>query len=147
MVTYVSSTASGKARKENRDPHGVVSDTESSDGKVESPRSTRRSRAGCNRHALVSPHHAKHYVEHNYHDHKYDPIEYSIPNLALIDDNGCPKRTGHKGGVSTPFPEKLHEMLESVDQQGTHDVIGWQAHGRCFVVHKPKEFVETVMPK
>lgn len=47
-----------------------------------------------------------------------------------------------------PSPtEKLHVMLSSVEHDGNSHIVSWQAHGRCFVVHKPKEFVSTVMPK
>lgn len=46
-----------------------------------------------------------------------------------------------------PFPEKLHEMLDAVD--GTMDVsiVSWLPHGRAFLVRKPKEFTEKIMPK
>ncbi|KAG7355643.1 HSF-type DNA-binding protein [Nitzschia inconspicua] len=134
----------------------VVSDTESeckeemtSKSSVARSTSTRRSRAS--RRPTSSHHHhqlhAKHYVEHNYHDHKYDPVEVPAPDLSLIEEGEFPKKAGHKGGVSTPFPEKLHELLETVDQQGDSDICGWQPHGRCFIVHKPKEFVSKIMPQ
>jgi hypothetical protein len=125
----------------------VVSDTES-DVKVETPRSSRRCKAP-RRVSSASHNGMKHYVEHNYHDHKHDPVEYNTPpsSLSIVDGESFPKRTGHKGGVSTPFPEKLHELLESADRNGQNDVVGWQPHGRCFVIHKPKEFVSDVMPK
>ena len=45
-----------------------------------------------------------------------------------------------------PFPVKLHEILDHIEEDGLADVISWQPHGRCFVVHKPEEFVEEVMP-
>lgn len=122
-------------------PDNVVSDHSDNDTSEMSPRSSRRSRA------KHSDHRIKHYVEHDYHDHKHDPIEYALPSIALIDDDGCPRRAGHRGGVSTPFPEKLFELLESASEQGLDEIIGWQPHGRCFVVHKPKEFVEVVMPQ
>ena len=130
--------------------------------------STRRSRA--NRRPSISQHHIKHFVEHNYHDHKHDPVQLPVANDP---QKGLPKRSGHKGGVSTPFPEKLHELLENVEQD---DIVGWQPHGyverggfnvwnginrtplnrflaslfrnrRAFVVHKPKEFVSDIMPQ
>ncbi len=52
-----------------------------------------------------------------------------------------------KGGVTTPFPWKLHEMLDAMAREGSHSVVTWQPHGRAFMVHKPKEFVEVIMPK
>lgn len=48
------------------------------------------------------------------------------------------------GGVTTPFPEKLHEML---DGEIGSDVVSWLPHGRAFIVRKPKEFTQIVMPK
>lgn len=49
-----------------------------------------------------------------------------------------------RGGVTTPFPWKLHDMLERVDEDGYAHIVSWQPHGRCFMIHKPKEFVELV---
>lgn len=44
----------------------------------------------------------------------------------------------------TPFPLKLHKMLETVAHEGNDHIVSWQPHGRCFVVHKPQEFVELL---
>jgi hypothetical protein len=38
-------------------------------------------------------------------------------------------------------------MLDRIEADGLGHVVSWQPHGRCFVVHKPKEFVNHVMPK
>jgi hypothetical protein len=35
-------------------------------------------------------------------------------------------------------------MLDQMEADGHADVIGWQQHGRCFVVRKPKEFKELL---
>jgi hypothetical protein len=35
-------------------------------------------------------------------------------------------------------------MLETVAAAGNEHIVSWQPHGRCFVVHKPKEFVELL---
>jgi hypothetical protein len=51
-----------------------------------------------------------------------------------------------KGGVTTPFPWKLHALLDDRDRLDTHSVVTWQPHGRSFMVHKPQEFVEKIMP-
>jgi hypothetical protein len=82
----------------------------------------------------MKAHHGTHHiVMHNYHDHSDD-----------IDD-GSPEPVA-RGGVTTPFPIKLHDMLDQIERDGYGDVISWQPHGRCFVVHKPKEFVDHIMP-
>jgi len=74
-------------------------------------------------------------VQHHYHDHSTDPTV----DPSLIKHKA-------KGGVITPFPVKLHEMLDRIEADGLGHVVSWQPHGRCFVVHKPKEFVNHVMP-
>jgi HSF-type DNA-binding len=51
-----------------------------------------------------------------------------------------------KGGVSTPFPWKLHIMLDAVDEDGDTDIVSWLSHGKAFIVHKPKDFVHEIMP-
>lgn len=48
------------------------------------------------------------------------------------------------GGVTQPFPEKLHEMLE---QENEPSIVSWLPHGRAFLVRKPKHFTSIVMPK
>ena len=85
----------------------------------------------------------KHYVEHNYHDHLHDPIVEDTTDEAT----GAQKRRAHRGGVAVPFPEKLHYMLSQVDGEGVSHIVSWQPHGRCFIVHKPQEFVQEVMPR
>lgn len=52
-----------------------------------------------------------------------------------------------KGGVTTPFPWKLHIMLDEMSKdEAANSIVGWQPHGKAFVVYKPKEFVAEVMP-
>lgn len=92
-------------------------------------------------------------VRHDYHDHSADlPFisnDNTTPNHDLdpVEDEEVKKRRGPRGGVAIPFPEKLHMMLSSVESDGHSNIVSWQCHGRCFVVHKPKDFVAIVMPK
>ena len=44
------------------------------------------------------------------------------------------------------FPSQLHHMLDDAERKGFDDIVSWQPHGRCFVVHKVKEFVEQILP-
>lgn len=114
-------------------------------------------------------------VRHDYHDHSNDSpavnksSEVPVATPTIDEDEEVKKRRGPRGGVAVPFPgkhqhtthmiyvplhahspfvlaEKLHVMLSSVERDGNSHIVSWQAHGRCFVVHKPKEFVSTVMP-
>jgi hypothetical protein len=77
----------------------------------------------------------RHLVKHEYHDHAFDD-EDSLKSKK--------QRRGPRGGVTTPFPVKLHILLE---ENLYGNVISWQPHGRCFILRKPKEFLAEVMPK
>jgi hypothetical protein len=82
-------------------------------------------------------------VTHDYHDHALDsPTSMDMEQMQQ-DEEDSKKRRGPRGGVAQPFPEKLHLMLSTVDRD---DIVSWQPHGRCFAVHKPKEFVSEIMP-
>lgn len=84
----------------------------------------------------------RHFVVHQYHDHALDQEGHDQHEDTTSDDH-----THRRGGVSVAFPIKLHEVLDQVEADGLDHVISWQPHGRCFVIHKPKEFVDHVMPK
>lgn len=79
-------------------------------------------------------------VKHDYHDHSHDESN------VLTGEYEVPKRKGPRGGVTVPFPVKLHLMLSRVEEEGFGHIVSWQPHGRCFLVHKPKEFVDEIMP-
>ncbi|GFH55277.1 hypothetical protein CTEN210_11753 [Chaetoceros tenuissimus] len=70
-------------------------------------------------------------------------IDYStIDEDAYIASKG--PMTNMKRGVSSLFPQKLHNILD----QGIHaDIISWAPHGRCFIIHQPKQFVKVVLPE
>lgn len=74
---------------------------------------------------------------------------YHVAASDVKQEIHCPegKRRGPRGGVVVPFPVKLYTMLKGVEQEGMEHVVSWLPHGRCFMVHKPKEFVEDIMPR
>jgi hypothetical protein len=88
----------------------------------------------------TAKHNDRHFVVHNYHDHALDHDDEN--------DDSEHEETGgrRRGGVSISFPTKLYSVLEQVEADGWGHVISWMPHGRCFVIHKPKEFSELVMP-
>jgi hypothetical protein len=71
-------------------------------------------------------------VPHVYHDYSQMPVQ---PDLLR-------KKSG---GVSTPFPVKLYEMLENPQVDPT--IVSWLPHGRAFIVRLPKRFTSEIMPK
>ena len=78
----------------------------------------------------------RHIVKHEYHDHAFDD---SSPAKSK---NMKPRR-GPRGGVTTPFPVKLYNLLQ---KNLNEEIISWQPHGRCFLLRKPREFLTEVMP-
>jgi hypothetical protein len=70
-----------------------------------------------------------------------------VPHIYR-DYSGAPDATGFArkktGGVTQPFPEKLHELLE---RENVPTIISWLPHGRAFLVRKPKEFTQGIMPR
>lgn len=88
-------------------------------------------------------------VQHNYHDHANDPIYIESPasSSSLRSFGSVDSDESTRSAAVTRFPERLFEMLSKMDEDGTSHIVSWQPHGRCFVVHKPKDFVEKVMPK
>lgn len=83
----------------------------------------------------------RHFVVHNYHDHAFD-LDDEEQHSEDPEENGR-----RRGGVAVAFPLKLHSVLEQVERDGLSHVVSWSPHGRCFVIHKPHEFVEELMPK
>lgn len=91
--------------------------------------------------------HAKRtYVDHNYQDNYNDPLFRPGVGQGDTTVDGA-KRRGPRGGVVIPFPERLNSMLGEAEAEGFEEIVSWQPHGRCFIVHQPKKFVEEVMPK
>jgi hypothetical protein len=71
-------------------------------------------------------------VPHTYRDYSKEP--------------DCPSFVRKRaGGVTKPFPEKLHELL--TNESDSLDVVEWLPHGRAFIVRKPKDFTESIMGK
>lgn len=50
---------------------------------------------------------------------------------------------------SNTFPFRLHEMLDMVAKEGTEAIVSWcpGSQATAFKVHKPAEFVKTIMPR
>ena len=72
-------------------------------------------------------------VEHKYHDFS------KLTEKDVSNSNALPNSDQN-------FPVKLHYMLSEIGKDGMDDIVSWQPHGRCFVVHKQKEFVEKILP-
>lgn len=103
---------------------------------VDAPKSRSKRRRKPQKPGKTAKNQERHFVVHNYHDHAND-VEGSLD--AEEDQR-------RRGGVSVAFPLKLHSVLDQVEADGLAHVVSWAPHGRCFIIHKPKEFVDHIMP-
>lgn len=52
----------------------------------------------------------------------------------------------HLATSKLPFLWKLHEMLDDVEKTGDDHIVSWMPDGASFRVHKPKSFVQKIIP-
>lgn len=77
------------------------------------------------------------HVKHDYEDRCQETEAYSL---------GDARRHQNQGDCHN-FPITLHFMLSDVERGGFSDVVSWQPHGRCFVIHEAKVFVLQILPQ
>jgi hypothetical protein len=75
-------------------------------------------------------------VVHDYHDYANE--------IERVDESVAEYPQLNRGEEN--FPVKLHYMLTELETDGMADIVTWQPHGRCFLVHKQQQFVEQVLP-
>jgi hypothetical protein len=64
-----------------------------------------------------------------------------------VNDDGTirvPSGSGFR--IMTPFPWRLHEILEDVERKQLHWIASWLSNGRGFQVHCQKTFSEVILP-
>jgi hypothetical protein len=81
-------------------------------------------------------------VIHDYHDYANEVVTVD----ANTKDQRCTEEHIRPNHGEENFPVKLHYMLTELETDGMDDIISWQPHGRCFLVHKQQQFVEQVLP-
>jgi hypothetical protein len=86
-------------------------------------------------------------VVHDYHDYanEAEKREESLGDVHQHMEEHTQPSSMSNGGEQN-FPVKLHYMLNELEKDGMDDIVSWQPHGRCFLVHKQREFVEQVLP-
>jgi hypothetical protein len=93
---------------------------------------------------------AEHRVEkvfHDYHDYdnEVEKAEVSLENLhhQLVEEH---TQSSSMNRGEQNFPVMLHYMLNELEKDGMDNIVSWQPHGRCFLVHKQQQFLEHVLP-
>lgn len=86
-------------------------------------------------------------VNHNYHD--YANVSVSEINMLFPGAAVASLRQHNplaSGAQQQGFAVKLYHMLADIESSGEAEIVSWRPHGRCFVVHDRKAFVERVLP-
>ncbi len=55
-----------------------------------------------------------------------------------------PSGSGYR--IMTPFPWRLHEMLEDIEEKKMNWIVSWTPNGKAFQVHSPEHFTNTIIP-
>lgn len=55
-----------------------------------------------------------------------------------------PSGSGYR--IMTPFPWRLHEMLEDIEEKNLDWIVSWMPDGKAFQVHSPEHFADTIIP-
>ena len=82
-------------------------------------------------------------VQHNYRDHS------QVPDPTRDQDMLGAGRKLRSLQPDRNFSMKLYDMVDQQEgnvRRSLEDIVSWQPHGRCFMVHKQKEFVEQILP-
>lgn len=129
------------------------SSTSSSDG-ISSPKSSAKAEAAPSsrkykkqtktcRPGTTAKGDERRFVQHNYTDRSNEVPDGPDIDLSVYTGSG-----GFQKKLKTaPFPIKLHIMLANMEMQGTNHIASWFPHGRAFIIHQPKLFVEKIMPE
>lgn len=81
----------------------------------------------------------------NRNDPFIDCLDIEDPNEESLTKASSHRRS--RGGVSSHFPERLHQMLLDVEDDNKTEVVSFLPHGRAFCVHDMDRFVSEIMPK
>ena len=108
-------------------------------------------------HSPIAPHPHNIPIQPYYPPYPYHPYPVMYPghgpaNPAVYTDASAmmdppPDTRRNRGGVTEPFPEKLHRMLDTCEREGLSDVVSFFSHGRAFNIHKPRRFQTEIMPR
>jgi hypothetical protein len=79
--------------------------------------------------------------------HEYRDFSHitSIDDPAILAILPAAGKEWETTSANRNFPAQLHFVLSELEADGMSDICGYQPHGRCFVVRKPKEFVEQIL--
>lgn len=72
----------------------------------------------------------------------------SMPSNSRSDRDGSVRvHSGSGFRFVVPFPWRLHQILDDMDESGDTSIVSWMPDGRHFHVHNPTLFVKEIIPK
>ena len=71
---------------------------------------------------------------------------FDASSLEDPDEETLAKRRT-RGGVTEPFPERMHRLLQDCEDNGETEVISFLPHGRAFMIYHVERFCREVMPR
>ena len=78
-------------------------------------------------------------VNHEYHD-------FSRTSLQECMSLHSSKKPAREFSSQKSFPKSLHLLLEFASSTGKEKIISWCPHGRAFIVYRPKDLMEKIVP-
>jgi hypothetical protein len=72
-------------------------------------------------------------------------VQSSSPSAPLA-DGSIRLVSGSGFRYVTPFPWRLHEMLEEMEYSGESKIVSWLPDGETFKVHDPQGFTKKIIP-
>ena len=70
-------------------------------------------------------------------------VSHAYTDFSLVDDELFSlehPRVTKRGGVVTPFPERLHSMLETIEDDNLSHAVSWLCHGKILLKHNKISF-------
>lgn len=67
-------------------------------------------------------------------------------NTTRDEEESDDKNKTAKARQNESFPSKLYRIIEDAKENGQDGIVGFFSHGRAFRVHKPRQFLEEILP-
>lgn len=76
--------------------------------------------------------------------HQHAPAALEDDAEECNGDIRVPSGSGYR--IMTPFPWRLHKMLEELERKKMNWIVSWMPDGKAFQVHSPDRFEDTIIP-
>lgn len=76
-------------------------------------------------------------------------LKHDYRDIPVYQDRSCEPIVGSGKAPSkrVSFPLKLHRVLSEIEADGLSEIVGWQPHGRAFLVHDTDRFRSEILPR